>query len=369
MENLNSDKIRLMFLIGQLSTGGTERQLSLLLDCLDRSVFEPIVVCLNPSQDIVQGFNEASYPIHYLDSQRNGRLVTLLQVHSLIRKFHPNIIHSFSYANRAAVLGGIFYRNSKKIISFRTNPARWVSYWDKVLFNFADLIIENSQFALMTYLSTSKYPIKKTSVVRNGISITDFDNMSNECITFPEGAEKEAVVIGYVSTLRPVKRTEDLLEAFAILQKKHSCMQLWIIGDGEKRPSLQEMVVNLKIKDKVIFWGMQTNIPAILKWAKLGVLCSENEGLPNSIVEYMCAGLPVVATDVGGISEVVENNQTGFLVPFGDVKQLSDAILFFLQNPDVSKAYGLAGRKRIEAYFTLEGMVNNMENLYKEILS
>ena len=152
------------------------------------------------------------------------------------------------------------------------------------------------------------------------------------------------------------------------MAKKNNNIQLWLIGDGPERKNIEQQAHHLGITPQIRYWGYQENIPAFLSKVFVGVLPSQNEGLPNAIIEYMAARLPVVATDVGGNSEVVIHNKTGLLVPFGDTKRMAEAIQFFLDNPLEAHRFGEAGRLRIEEFFSIERMVHETEEVYQSLV-
>ena len=114
---------------------------------------------------------------------------------------------------------------------------------------------------------------------------------------------------------------------------------------------------------------MRQDVPAILKYATMGVLSSRIEGLPNAIIEYMAAGLPVVATAVGGTSELVLHGETGLLVSPNNPGGLAEAILHLLEHPDQARQYGVAGRRRVEQSFSLDRMIAETEDAYASLLS
>jgi glycosyltransferase involved in cell wall biosynthesis len=119
----------------------------------------------------------------------------------------------------------------------------------------------------------------------------------------------------------------------------------------------------------VVFAGHRTDVPEILQALDIFVLPSNWEGLPNAVLEAMAAGLPVVATRVGGVPEVVVEGQTGILVPPRDPNALADALLTLLRDPNLRRRMGQAGRQRVQEYFSVDQMVSKTETLYEQLLS
>lgn len=142
-----------------------------------------------------------------------------------------------------------------------------------------------------------------------------------------------------------------------------------VVGDGPLRRPLEEKARALRLNGAVRFLGAVPNASSLLPGFDIFVLSSLWEGMSNSLLEAMAAGKPVVATDVGGGSEVVLEGKTGFLVPPKDPEALADAVLRLLAAPDLARNLGVAGRVRVESKFTLEIMVARLEELYDSLLT
>lgn len=364
---------KVVYVIGQLQVGGTEMQLAALLQNLDVRRYEAHVICLSDGFPLPIGqLSGSNARLYALGRERKGRLRTLWDVFVLLRSLSPTIVHAYSYAIRAAIPAAKLAGNSKVVISFRTDPRRWATPFDRLLIGFADLIIENSTSAIQALRvvrkSSEAIPCR---VIHNGLDLELFDRDLGGALVSPIPfltAQKGRVICA-VGSLRPVKCFSLLIEAFALLKKRLPGLRLMIVGDGGERASLETLARDLGVQSSLLLCGLRTDIPAILQRSYLGVLSSRHEGLPNAILEYMAARLPVVATDVGGNREAVRDGETGLLVPFGDPQALSDAMLYVLQNPDVARRFGEAGRRRVEAAFTVERMVRGTEAAYESLLA
>ena len=145
-------------------------------------------------------------------------------------------------------------------------------------------------------------------------------------------------------------------------------LRLVIVGDGPESNKLEELVVELGLKDIVYMPGKKTNIAELLRSMRLFVLPSRNEGISNTILESMSTGLPVIATDVGGNPELVADGESGSLVAANDVEALADAIERYLQAPVLVESHGQAARDRAVQLFSLTAMVHSYERLYDRLL-
>jgi len=170
-----------------------------------------------------------------------------------------------------------------------------------------------------------------------------------------------------VARLQPQKDHPTLFRALAELTDRNWTLEL--VGDGPDREALQSLARELEVADRVIFSGQRLDVPQRLKDSDVFVLATRWEGFPRSILEAMRAGLPVVATDVGGCRESVVDGETGFLVPREDPVQLRDRLRLLIDSPELRVQMGQKGRKRFEENFTFEGMYERTVAVYREVLS
>lgn len=359
-------RIKVLYVIGQLSVGGTETQLLQLVSVLDRERFEPVIVCLtNSSNMILYKLQQQNIPVVFLERDTRGRLVAFWNLFRVIRDFNPDVVHSFAYASRLAVPVAKCFSKAKIIVSIRTQPERQIGWLDRWAILQAELTLTNSKKALLFLRSAFGVQIP-ARVVYNGIDTKAFKVGFPASLLLP--IRPEIKIICVTARLWPVKGLDFLLDVFATVLTSTNNVQLWLIGDGPERASLKLRSEQLGIFSHVIFLGEQEKIPAILSQANIGVLSSHYEGLPNAIIEYMAAGLPVVATDVGGISELVQDGLTGYLVPSGNANIMAEKILYLLNNPDISYQLGKLGRERAEKLFSLDRLVFEMQETYQSLL-
>lgn len=201
-------------------------------------------------------------------------------------------------------------------------------------------------------------------VIHNGIDPKLF--MEADGASFREELKlKGKPVLTFVGRLAPPKDLFTLLEAVKNLQDG----VLLIVGDGELRPQVERHIREQGLEERVRLLGERRDVPAILAASDIFALSSRWEGLPYTIIEAMMAGLPVVATRVGGVPELVEDRITGFLVPTRDPKALAAAIQRLLDDPELRKRMGQAGREKVLKEFTLDRMLAETQKVYEEVLS
>ncbi len=212
-------------------------------------------------------------------------------------------------------------------------------------------------------LVQSWYPLV---VVRNGIAL---DHMvSGRDATRAILGVADCRVLITVARLDPAKNLNLLLRALALCNAKQRGIRLLLVGDGECRDELQKLACDLKLGNVVSFLGMRTDIPNLLAASDIFVLSSRREGLPVSVLEAMAAALPVIATAVGGVPEVVENGTTGTIVTPDCAEELARAIEQLVLNPERGQSMGEAGRERVASHFSLTTMAQEYLSFYQRIL-
>jgi glycosyltransferase involved in cell wall biosynthesis len=182
------------------------------------------------------------------------------------------------------------------------------------------------------------------------------------------GIEPGVPVVGIVGVLRPQKAHHVLLRASALLLGEWPGVQVLIVGDGPEQASLERLAVELGLGDAVRFLGSRTDVPDVLGALDIAVCCSDFEGSPLAVMEYMDAALPVIATAVGGLPDLIEPRVHGLLVPPNDPPALAEALAELLRDPERGRAMGLRGRERRRAEFDVDVLVHRLEDLYCELL-
>jgi glycosyltransferase involved in cell wall biosynthesis len=183
------------------------------------------------------------------------------------------------------------------------------------------------------------------------------------------GIGRDDPVIGTVCILRSEKALDVLVRATALLVAEFPRLRVLIVGDGPERSSLEALVKQLGLEDSVLLTGARTDVPDVLAALDVAVLSSDYEGIPLSILEFMDAGKPIVATDVGGIPEVIEDGVHGVLVPPRDEAALAAAVADVLRDPEAAKEMGARARDRCRREFSLDRTVERLQQLYRQLHS
>jgi glycosyltransferase involved in cell wall biosynthesis len=199
------------------------------------------------------------------------------------------------------------------------------------------------------------------TVIPNGVN-TDFFKP-------PETARSsERQVITCVARLVPEKDHDTLISAFGLLAPRHPEAQLWIVGNGPRHKAISELAARKALDSRIRLLPGQLDLRPLLSRSSLLVLSSvEGEGLPNVVLEAMACGLPVVATNGGGLPEVVEHDRTGLLVPSRNAAALADAISRLLRDGNAREAFGREGRRRAEDHYSVAAMVRRHEEIFQKL--
>jgi glycosyltransferase involved in cell wall biosynthesis len=172
----------------------------------------------------------------------------------------------------------------------------------------------------------------------------------------------------FVGRLIPVKRLERFFLALIMARRQHSALKGIIAGDGMARPRLEKMATNMCLSpESLTFLGQRNDVPALLRSAHMLVLCSDEEGFPNVLLEAMAARLPVITTPAGDASIVVENGVTGYVVPFNDVEAMARRMVQLARSPELCRQLGEAGRKRVEQHYSCEGLGDRLLAIYNDV--
>ena len=211
----------------------------------------------------------------------------------------------------------------------------------------------------------------KYLTVYNGVNVERFEHptRSPKAIQVPQGKK---TIIGTVCRLEePTKGLSVLIEAMELLKKPSDDRSfcLWIVGDGPAKPALQDLCERLGLLNDVVFAGERSDVKQVLHSLSLFVQPSLSEGFGIAIAEAMAAGLPVVASAVGGIPEVVVHGQTGWLVPPGDPRALAQAIARCVAHPQQAYEFGRRGWERVNQCFTIQSAARRHEELYERLMT
>ncbi len=357
------------------ASGGTERQVVDMLNALDKCSFRPILIC---SQQLVATplWDEIQCEKHLLNLftliSWKG-IKTLFWLKRLFRRESVDIV--ITYFIDSTLLGVIAARLAgvKYIVSTRRDMGYWYDRKITLLLRFVNLmttrILTNSQAVKRRIAEIERVNLNKVDVICNGINISEVDGVAplNLCERY-SGIQMGDDIVGLVANFgRTVKRVDLFLTAAATVLKRHPRTKFVIIGGGRLESELRRLTEILAIKDQVIFAGMVHHTAAFVKNFNVGVSCSDSEGLSNSIIEYMTARVPCVATSVGGTVELLQHMSSGILVPPGNPDALADAIMMLLGDRCLAARLAKKARSVIEEHYDWSVRIREIEHYCKQL--
>lgn len=217
-------------------------------------------------------------------------------------------------------------------------------------------------------IEVEKIPAHKLRFIPSGISTPAAPSGAD--VRSELGIAADAPLVGVVAGLRAPKALDIFIRAVDELRRKHAGLRALIVGNRDKsgeEKRLLDLTRELSLDDTLIFTGLRSDVADALAAMDVAVLSSDHEGSPLSVMEYMEAARPVVATNVGGIPDLVVDGVTGILVPPRDPTALAAAISGLLDDPDLRRRLGEAGRARRRSEFDISNTVRRVEDLYEEL--
>ncbi len=307
-------------------------------------------------------------------------LHALWQVYRLLRREKYDLIHTHnskgSFIGRLAakLAGGPPLVYTAHGYAFHENE-RWfrrIFFFalEKIAKNWSARVICISQPLVDLWVQRNLAPREKIRKIYSGIDICEFaQEDKRELVRQELGLQPNNIAIGQVSKLWEGKGHEDIITACPRIFEKVPNAKVFFIGNGPIRNKLNEIVLKNNLQDRIIFLGHHDDIPRITSALDIAVLASHYEGMGRVILEAMAAGLPVVATRVGGIPDLVVEQETGLLVDSQSPEQLAQAIISLAHDPELRDSMGSRGRQRVDSRFSAATMVEQIDQVYQEVLA
>jgi glycosyltransferase involved in cell wall biosynthesis len=357
------------YVIGELGKGGAEYQLYELVRGLDRTRIDPAVFVLASGGYWTQPLRELGVPVEEIPGRGFADLGRLRRLRAALRRCAADVLHTVlwsgnCYGRLAAVGLGI-----PVIVTAERNViARppWQVGIERLLDRWSDVYLVNSGAVVQGLVSREHLPAAKMRVVHNGIDLTRLPQfvLDRQDARRSAGFDPRRRLVAQVGRLAPQKDYPTFLAAAARVAAQVPDVDFLVVGEGELRAELEATAARLGLDGRVRFLGLRHDVPALLGAVDVLALTSLYEGLPNVVIEAMATGAVAVATEVGGCRELLAHGETGFVVPPGDVAAIADAVLAVLGAPETARRIASAARRRIEAEFTLDAMVQRTVDVY-----
>lgn len=349
---MTPDPVKIIYLIGQLGLGGSERQLYLLLKHLDYERFDVSVVVFNPSPYLVldQALRELGVQVYPLPERCRGIPRRAWYLFRLFRRLSPQVVHSWTlhdnpYAGVIGYLAGVplrigSVRSSLASRSFQRLPD----------------FLQMASLRITPFLVVNSNAIQRDLIARGHRQETIF--LIENCVEIPRpgennvqiaGIEEHQRVVGMVANLRANKNHLMFVDGLSKILPSHADVAGLIVGqplpsEADYPARIHARIAAHGMEGRIILAGFCADVPRLMERFSVVCLTSDSEGTPNVILEAMAAARPVVATRVGGVPEIVRHGETGLLVEPGDVDGFARAVSTLLESPDLARRMGEAGQ-------------------------
>jgi glycosyltransferase involved in cell wall biosynthesis len=255
------------------------------------------------------------------------------------------------------------------VVSSRLNTGYWYSplYLKvfRLLNQLTDRVFANSEGAKRVAVAAERLSPAKVDVIYNGVDMRRYAADAGDLsVTGSLGIPPDALVVGIVANLRPVKDLQLFLRAAALVAAAVPNTAFVIVGQGPLRDELGRLATELEIAHQVFFSEGRGVVPDYLRRMSVACLTSLSEGFSNAILEYMAAGLPTVATDVGGNAEAIVDGDTGYLVRERTPEAMAAPVIRLLQSEDLRRTMGQRALARCRALFSIEAYATRMSEYY-----
>jgi glycosyltransferase involved in cell wall biosynthesis len=344
---------------------------------LDPAAYEVTLGCLKEEGPLLQRLHGSDIPVIEFHPKGGfdspGGIYQLLRMHNFLRRGSFQVVHAHDLWSNligvpAARMAGVpVVICSQRDLShdpwYKTTRGRLLRAVQRrstaVLTN-ADAIREN-------LIQGEGFSSSKVKVVYNGVDVQRFASAKRDREgLFPGINQKLVVLVGNMHS--QVKGQLTLIAAVPKVLREFPNTGFVLVGDGERRNEFERKATASGVSGNLRFLGRRSDIPQILAACDIGLLPSAAEGMPNAVLEYMAAGLPTVASAVGGNREVIEPDVTGLLISPDDPIALADALIRLLGDSELARRLGAAGQNVVRERFSFESLTRNIANLYTELL-
>ena len=383
VRHLSARPVRVLRVITRLNVGGPAHQALLLTDRLRSEGFETLLVTgqVAPGEaDMRDLFSVGDIPVielahlgRRIDALSDARSVAALA--RIVARFRPHVVHT--HMAKAGALGrAVAWLAGTRVIvhTFHGNVLRgYFGPFHSAAFAATERALARISTRVLAISSQQRAELARFHIgdparvvqIPLGLDLAPFRSPAAGALR-SELHVRDVPLVGMVARLVPIKHVDLLLRAFAIVRASVDA-RLVIVGDGELRPELEKLSKGLGIDRETHFLGWRADLPAIYADLDVVALTSRNEGFPVSLIEAMTAGRAVVATNVGGVGDLV-GSDTGLLVPPDDAQKLAGAILSLLQDADRRRLLGKHAAARVYPEHDAATLVRRIANLYRDLL-
>jgi glycosyltransferase involved in cell wall biosynthesis len=367
--------IKVLFLLSNFRAGGAERQYFNLIHGIDKSAFEVHVGLIQyrdnrPSKALLESL--ADVKVRLFERKHRADITVVTEIAGFARENNIDIIQSLLFMdNQIARLAGLISKKTVvtsirgEILPLLGKHKCWLEYKMQVL---SAKVVVNSHW-LKEYLVQHGSRAEKVVVIHNGTAARKFRSEADRSVLLAKyGIPRGTKVIGIVARLHPMKDHRTFLDVVKLVQQKLPGVHAVVAGDGELMESLKSYVKKIGIENSVTFLGTVTEaLPEIYRIMDVFLLTSQwGESFPNVVLEAMSASVPVVASNISAVPEIIEDGRNGYLVPKRNASLFADKTITVLTNGNLRKLFVANGLTTVEQ-FGVDPMIKKYERLYRDL--
>ena len=369
--------IRIAYVIDELpsANGGTEGQLVMLLKHLDRNEFAPHLVCLRPADFVeTSGLKVPNLTLHIGSLFRPSSFSKIGRLARYLREQRIDIVQTFFVDGNIVGTLGAMRAGTRRIISSRRNLGHWHGPIHIALLKYlqkhTDYYLANSRAVIAKTIDKEAARPEQMHLIYNGLDLDRFTRITPELRARKRAEWKIAeneLLVGSVANLRDVKNLDLLVNAAATLRGEFPQVKWVIVGDGPDRERLTGLLSQHGLTDNFLLPGRAVDVIPALAALDIAVLCSASESFSNSLIEYMAAGLPVIASDVGGNREAITHGENGLLFPSGDQSRFIEELRQLIRDRSLAARFAAAAKTAAHANYSTAKYVAEHEAFYRRI--
>lgn len=361
----------IVHIVFRFDYGGLENGVANIINGLSDAPFEHVVIALTEATDFANRL-QGGVDVHSIGKKPGKDFGAYVRLFRLLRQLGPDIVHTRNFGTMDCAFVAFLARVPIRIHGEHgwdvfdpdgTNPK--YRFMRRFLQRFVQQIVTVSQDLEQWLIDVVGLSQNKIRHICNGVNTERFRPANGS----KPATESGDVVIGSVTRFSAIKDPLNLVEAFIDTRRGADSTKLVMIGDGDLLGKARQRLLDEGLQGASWLPGSREDIPEQLRNMDVFVLGSFREGISNTVLEAMASGLPVIASDTGGNRELVRDGVNGVLVPPGDAKSLSNAILAYVQDADLRARHGSASRDRVMSRFSIGRMIDEYRSLYENALA
>jgi len=369
---------RVLFLITSSDTGGAENLFKELVLRLDRNRFDPVFCSLKPPGATAAAIEEAGVPIFSLGMAEKPSALEMIrgwsQLRSIFKSESIDLVQTSLYrANVLAPMATLQGRQMPRVVTSQHSLAPLEGGLPVLLtrraHRLSDRVVAVSDAVRLYMTDTEGIPAERIVVIPNGVDTKRFHSVDPKATREALGLHEGELVIGAAGRLTRVKGFDTLVDAVRRLRSSGMRPRLLIAGEGPERNNLQSQILGAGLEGQIQLLGLRDDLATLYSGFDIFALSSHREGSPSVVLEAMASECPVVATAVGGVTEIIKDGESGILVPPGDAQALAESLAQLFGSGSKREQFAKQGRARVREKFDLEGITRQYEALYTSLLS